>query len=162
MGGPLRVVRSRATHSAVSDVSNCTLAHPDGEPEDTNEACGDAIDNDHDGVADCDDPDCSAQEVCRNAGSFFDADGDDYTTADGDCDDNDPAINPGASEVCDNAVDDNCDGAVDEGCGNGVEVGEPVCGDGITQPDNGEECDDGGATALCDASCRDVTDFISV
>ena len=39
------------------DVSNCTLAHPDGEPEDTNEACGDAIDNDHDGVADCDDPD---------------------------------------------------------------------------------------------------------
>jgi C1A family cysteine protease len=33
-----------------------------------------------------------------------------------DCDDDDPSINPGATEVCGDSVDNNCDGAVDEGC----------------------------------------------
>ncbi len=32
----------------------------------------------------------------------------------GDCDDNDAAVNPGAEEVCDNSIDDDCDGDVDE------------------------------------------------
>jgi hypothetical protein len=38
-----------------------------------------------------------------------------------DCDDDDPAINPGADEVCD-SLDNNCDGQVDEvgGCGGTV------------------------------------------
>jgi hypothetical protein len=40
-----------------------------------------------------------------------DVDGDGYTVDD--CDDNDPAVHPGAEEIC-NEVDDDCDGAIDE------------------------------------------------
>ncbi|MEN9334218.1 MAG: hypothetical protein RLY35_1398 [Bacteroidota bacterium] len=57
---------------------------------------------------------------------FTDADGDGYgdtgsvveacqlspglSETAGDCDDNAPAVNPGAQEICDNGIDDNCDG----------------------------------------------------
>lgn len=34
----------------------------------------------------------------------------------GDCDDQDPAVNPDAEEVCGDAKDNNCDEQVDEGC----------------------------------------------
>ncbi|MDF1556377.1 MAG: putative metal-binding motif-containing protein, partial [Deferrisomatales bacterium] len=39
-----------------------------------------------------------------------------YAAQGGDCDDADPAVNPGAVEVC-NGNDDNCSGTVDEGVG---------------------------------------------
>src|SRR5690606_16669082 len=44
---------------------------------------------------------------------FFDGDGDGYFDFE-DCDDNDPAINPGAPEVCD-GIDNNCSGVADDG-----------------------------------------------
>jgi hypothetical protein len=45
---------------------------------------------------------------------LFDGDGDGFSITQGDCNDNNPAINPSAQERC-NTIDDNCNGAVDEG-----------------------------------------------
>ena len=59
---------------------------------------------------------CAADEVC-SAGVCVSVDTDadkDGVKAGVDCDDHDPAIHPGAAEIC-NGKDDNCDGKADEG-----------------------------------------------
>lgn len=45
-------------------------------------------------------------------GCDLDQDGDGWTVQQGDCDDVDAAVNPGAQDVCD-GLDNNCDGSID-------------------------------------------------
>jgi len=58
-------------------------------------------------------------------GAAVDADHDGYGVGDGDCDDLDPSVHPGATETC-NGVDDDCDMRVDED-----ELGEDTDGDRV-------------------------------
>ncbi len=67
----------------------------------------------------------AACSSCPDSGDTHDpgadADDDGYT-ADVDCDDQDPDVNPGAQELCNNGVDDDCDGT-DNGCALEGELG---------------------------------------
>jgi hypothetical protein len=85
----------------------------------------DGRDENCDGVAD---------EGTDNAGNTDDADKDGYSIADGDCDDADPAVNPGATED-DGGYDDDCDGVADED-----EYGADYDGDGYSM--RWGDCDD--------------------
>jgi hypothetical protein len=94
------------------------------------EVCGDGQDNDCDDLTDPNDPDCT-QEA--------DVDNDGYGVS-VDCNDNDPAINPGASEdsyeLCSDGEDNNCNDLTD--------INELACqvdidGDGYVLAD---DCDD--------------------
>jgi hypothetical protein len=90
----------------------------------------------------------------------FDQDGDGYDVSDGDCDDGDAAVHPGASEVPYDGVDDDCDGAdLTDVDGDGHDA--VVAG--------GDDCDDGdpavspSARELCfneiDDDCDGSVDF---
>ncbi len=54
--------------------------------------------------------------IC-SAADEIDADLDGYSVCGGDCNDGDDTVNPAATEICGDAVDNNCNGSVDEGCG---------------------------------------------
>jgi hypothetical protein len=95
----------------------------------------DGRDENCDGVAD---------EGTDNADNAEDSDADGYSIAEGDCDDGDPAVNPGAAED-DGGYDDDCDGVADEG-----EYGADYDGDGYSM--RWGDCDD------TDASIHDRAD----
>jgi hypothetical protein len=89
--------------------------HPDAE-----ERCN-GVDDDCDGEVDEDATDAAIFYADVDADGYGDPDtsalaceqADGWTTVDGDCDDNDDSIFPGADEYCDEA-DNDCDGEVDE------------------------------------------------
>jgi hypothetical protein len=91
-------------------------------------------------AANCDNGSCTFAQTW-----YLNADGDNYyastqssctspgagwtTTspfAGGDCNDSNSAINPGASEICGNSIDDDCDGSIDEGCGGGTAANDAI------------------------------------
>ncbi len=79
--------------------------------------------------------DCDGQ-ADEDCGNCPDNDGDGFTTCQGDCNDNNASVNPGAVEVCD-GLDNDCDGLVNEGA---------VCGCAPA----GTPCDDGNACTVND------------
>ena len=111
-----------ATDGDCNDNNN--KVHPGAE-----EICDNFIDDDCDGEVDDD---------CALSVWYKDSDGDGYsdgesqraytrpddeyylstelTATDGDCNDNNNKVHPGAEEICDNFIDDDCDGEVDENC----------------------------------------------
>ena len=137
------------------------------------EICGDGRDQDCDGK----------DTACQPVPADVDDDGDGYSENQGDCNDRNADIFPGAIEICD-SLDNDCDGSVDEGnvcqtctdadgdgyykengCG-----GDPDCNDtnaGIN-PGADEDCDDGKDNDCdglidcddpdCDAVCNPCTD----
>jgi hypothetical protein len=99
----------------------------------------------------------------------IDRDGDGFTVADGDCDDADPSIHPGAEERCD-GIDNDCDGVLDGDATDAATWYPDADGDGYGDADGGiaaceapsgyvadnSDCDDAdaevnpGATEVCD------------
>ncbi len=81
------------------------LGYPEAE-----EICDDNYDNDCDGLADLNDTDCYQCEDNDEDGYYS------YSvncTEGDDCNDSNPNINPGATEVCNDGIDNNCNGKTD-------------------------------------------------
>jgi len=143
------VVRMRACEApagSVADDTDCDDTRVDVNPG-AAEVCDGSTDEDCDGLVDEDDPSLS------DAIPFgYDRDGDGFGGLAGeacevpgdavldvsDCDDTDPAIYPGATEVCDPAdVDEDCNGLADDddpAVQGQVEVPVDADGDGFADP----------------------------
>ncbi len=99
------------------------------------------------------DTDSGSSGACEVSAAACDEDGDGFRPSDGDCDDGDSTVNPGASEVCDN-LDNDCDGTIDEDVASTFYMDYDQ--DGFGNPDrtesacevpdgyvtNGNDCDD--------------------
>ncbi len=158
----------------------CTPPSPDhvldgGDCDDANSAVApgllevcDGVDNDCDGLADDDDP-----AVTMLLSWYEDGDGDGVgdgpatmacigpsgsVDTTGDCDDDDPAIVPGADEVCD-SIDNDCDGLVDDAdtVDEGTVWYEDLDGDGVggTTQDT-STCNGGPGLSLFSSDCDDT------
>jgi len=119
--------------------------------------CANGVDDDGDTLVDCADPDCQGD---------LDADGYVAAPCGGDCNDNDAAVNPAATELCTNAKDDECDGLVD--------CADPDCVtnidadvDGYTALPCGNDCNDAdaavhpGVTEICANTIDDNCDGLA-
>ena len=118
------------------------------------EVCGDKIDNDCDGTVDdgCPGVDCT------------DGDGDGWGVGKdckiADCDDNDKAVHPWATETCGDSKDNDCDGTVDDGCP-GVDCNDAdLDGWGVGKDCVKSDCDDtdGGTSPWVLEICADNKD----
>lgn len=91
-----------------------------------------------------------------NAAPSCDADGDGFVKnvrkCGGilDCNDSDFYVNPGASEICGNGIDDDCDSSIDELCGGGSDI--LICQDG---PFAGNQCTSDFNCGMCISGLAD-------
>lgn len=124
---------------------DCNDSDPSINPAAT-ELCSDNLDNDCDGLVDCQDPDCAPDSACIPC---TDNDGDGYAIEGGscgpiDCNDNDLAVHPGAVEHCFDTIDNDCDGLID--CADGDCSGDSAC-NAVCVPESsrekGKKCSDG-------------------
>ncbi len=162
----------------VADGTDCDDVDGDAYPGGV-EVC-DGSDNDCDGAVDEGSDQTPPWYADLDRDGFGDADDvvracfppADYIDEAGDCDDADPAVFPGAVEVC-NGVDDDCDGTVDE---DGAVDGTPTYldsdGDGRGDPEtrvlmcaipsdrvtDGLDCDDDDPGILAGCTCSDRSD----
>jgi hypothetical protein len=92
----------------------------------------------------------TSSQKCISPGE--DKDGDGYNENQGDCDDSDATIYPGAPEICGDSIDNNCNDQVDEGC--------PMSGDRFTDMGDGTVRDnDTGLIWLKDANSFEEMDW---
>jgi hypothetical protein len=98
--------------------------------------------------------------VAGGCGGGGDEDGDGYCgPSDGDCDDDDASVYPGASELC-NGRDDNCDGQIDEDVGTAWYADTDGDGFGIAaDPQTACEAPTGYVAAAGDCDDADPTAF---
>lgn len=141
------------------------------------ESC-DAVDHDCDGSLTGDAIDGTPYYADADADGFGDGDTSivaceetaGYVSTDGDCDDTNAAVNPGATDVCNDAgLDYNCDGTVvagsswytdadSDGYGDAVATATTACEQPSGSVANNSDCDDisasvnPGATEVCDDS----------
>ncbi len=110
---------------------------------------------------------CVIPPLDCGGGTCEDNDGDGWTTCDGDCNDDDDTINPGATEICD-GIDHNCNGATDDVTPVATTCGVGACAaTGTEQCENGalvDNCSPGTATTeICndelDNDCDELTDL---
>lgn len=69
---------------------------------------------------------------CGGVGDDADCDQDGFTVGEGDCNDDEPSVRPGAADTCGDQLDNNCDGMFDEGCDRSAQIGSIRGGGGCT------------------------------
>jgi hypothetical protein len=136
------------------------------------EICANSVDDDGDGLTDCQDDDCSSLEICLGCDDGQDNDGDGLADcSDASC----SSVAPCSDELCGDGIDNDGDGVLDcddtdceaeEGC-QVVYLDDDrlvaACGDGVDNDGDGlTDCNDsscsGGEYCMADMGCADDTD----